>query len=220
LVDHIAIAERIAQVQGRIRSLANGREVMLIAVTKGFTVDAIAAAVEAGCRDIGESYAQELCEKLHQTPDSIDGLHVHFIGQLQRNKVRKVAPLISTWHSVDRSSLAAEIARQAPQAQVFVQVDATAEPGKGGCPPGQVGSLVEHCQSNNLQVQGLMAVGPTSGDPAATRQAFRLVRTLADQLGLKGCSMGMSEDLQIAIEEGSTHVRIGSAIFGERPPRT
>jgi pyridoxal phosphate enzyme (YggS family) len=144
---------------------------------------------------------------------------VHFIGQLQSNKVRALADVVDVWQTVDRASLADEIAKRAPSAHAFVQVNTTDEPDKGGCAPDATASLVEHCRERGLIVHGLMTVGPTSGDRAGTRDAFSTLRRLADELGLESCSMGMSGDFEIAIELGATHVRIGSALFGQRPQR-
>ena len=218
-VNHSAVGERIATLRTRIDQLAGGRSVELVAVTKGFGADAVAAALAGGCRSIGESYAQELRDKYLCFKTDAVAPEVHFIGQLQRNKVRMIAHLVHVWQSVDRDSLATEIARHVPTARVFVQVDTTGEPGKAGCSPPRVPDLVEHCRRLGLRVEGLMTVGPTNGDKTVTRMCFRTVRQLADELQLANCSMGMSADLNIAIEEGSTHVRVGTAIFGERPRR-
>ena len=101
---------------------------------------------------------------------------------------------------------------------MLVQVAATADPGKGGCPLDEVPTLVEQARAADLQVEGLMTVGPTVGGPEAARPAFRLVRRLVDELGLATCSMGMTDDLEVAVEEGSTEVRLGTALFGTRDP--
>jgi hypothetical protein len=165
---------------------------------------------------VGENYAQELVAKHAELPA---GLVVHFIGQLQTNKVRLVAPCVEVYESVDRPSLATEIARRAPGAAVLVQVDTSGGLGKGGCAIGDVPALAAHCSDLGLEVLGLMAVGPTTGGPEAARPGFRQVRHLVDELGLSVCSMGMSDDLEVAVEEGSTQVRVGSALFGARPSR-
>jgi len=125
--------------------------------------------------------------------------------------------VVDVWQSVDRDSIVDELAKRAGGARIFVQVNATDEPDKGGCSINDVEGLVERARSRGLEVLGLMTVGPTNGDPKGTRRAFALVRALADQLGLSGCSMGMSGDLDIALEEGTTLVRVGTALFGERP---
>jgi len=216
-VDPDAVAHAVQSVRDRIRRAAGERAVELIAVTKGFGVDAVLAAVAAGCTSIGENYAQELRDKFALMPDHTVGPQVHFIGQLQTNKVKAIAHLVDVWQSVDRLSLADEIARRAPGATVFVQVNTTAESAKGGCSPEVVESLVGHCRSLGLGVHGLMTVGPTSGDEALTVKAFTLLAQMSDDLGLAGRSMGMSNDLEIALACGATHIRIGSALFGERP---
>jgi len=191
-----------------------GTDVEILAVTKGFGPDALVAAAAAGLRAVGENYAQELHTKAPTAAEH--GLAVHFIGQLQSNKVRQLAPVVDVWETVDRSRLVDEIARRAPGARVLVQVDATGEPGKGGCPVGDVAPLVRAGGQAGLVVVGLMTVGPTAGGPEAARPAFRAVRRLADDLGLATCSMGMSGDLEVAVEEGSTQVRVGTALFGAR----
>jgi pyridoxal phosphate enzyme (YggS family) len=217
-VDPAAVADAVASVRERIRRAAGDRDVQLIAVTKGFGADAIDAVMSAGCTAIGENYAQELLAKLRERDGTGRPLpEVHFIGQLQRNKVRVLAAEVDVWQTIDRAPLAAEVAARAPGARTFVQVNTTAEEGKGGCAPADVAALVEHARTSGLQVSGLMTVGPTSGDVDGTRRAFGLLRRLADDEGLVACSMGMSGDLEIAVEHGATHVRIGSALFGERP---
>lgn len=226
-VDAAAVAEAVGSVEERIRALAGARAapnraVQLVAVTKGFGEDAIVAAVAAGCSAIGENYAQELQHKMRAL-DAVGGVHprpeIHFIGQLQTNKVRAIASLVDVWETVDRASLADEIAKRTSGARVYVQVNTTGEEAKGGCAPDATPALVEHCRAAGLRVEGLMTVGPTSGDREATAAAFETLTALADQLELPSRSMGMSGDYESAIERGATHVRIGSALFGERPNR-
>jgi uncharacterized pyridoxal phosphate-containing UPF0001 family protein len=141
---------------------------------------------------------------------------VHFIGRLQTNKVRLVAPLVDVYETVDRASLATELAKRVPGATVLVQVRTDDDPDKGGCSLADAPGLVETCRSLGLSVDGLMTIGPTDGGPEAARSGFRDVRALLDRLGLRVCSMGMSDDLEIAVQEGSTQVRVGSALFGPR----
>lgn len=193
------------------------REVEIIAVTKGFAPGVVRAAVDAGCHAIGENYAQELLTRR----DVLESLGprrptVSFIGHLQSNKVRQLVGVVDVWATVDRTSLAKEIARRDPGGRVMLQVNATAEPQKSGCPPEAVGELVEHCRRLDLRVEGLLAMGPTTGDP---RAAFERTRRLVDDHGLDVCSIGMSGDLEVAVAAGSTQVRIGTALFGHRPPR-
>ena len=211
-----AIAERLQQVRSQIAEIG-GAEVEILAVTKGHSVEAIVAAHELGLHAIGENYAQELVAKL--ADKSID-VAVHFIGQLQTNKVRHVVELVDVYETVDRPALIAELAKRAPGAHVLVQVNTTGETSKGGCVPGDVESLVTSAKAAGLVVDGLMTVGPTTGGPEASRPGFREVRALCSDLGLSTCSMGMSDDFVVAVQEGSTRVRLGSVLFGMRPVAT
>ena len=209
-----AVAQRLAVVRERI-AFAGGIEVKVLPVTKSFPIEACFAAFEAGCPDVGENYAQEIVSKFGAVDRPFG---VHFIGQLQTNKVRQLAPIISLYESVDRPSLVAELVKRVPGASVLIQVAALSEPRKGGCALAEVPALVATAQEAGLDVRGLMTVGPTTGGPEAARLGFRAVRQLMDRLGLRVCSMGMTDDLEVAVQEGSTQVRVGSALFGERPP--
>jgi pyridoxal phosphate enzyme (YggS family) len=216
----VEVAERARALRHRI-DLAGGTDVVVVAVTKGFGPDAIRAAIGAGLGDIGENYAQELLAKLadlDQTGTRPE--RVHFIGRLQSNKVRLLAGAVDLWQTVDRLSLGTELARRAPGARVLVQVNVTDEPSKGGCHPDDSGTLIAALRALELAVEGVMTIGAT-GDPEGARPGFRLLRRIADEHGLTTCSMGMSDDLEVAVEEGSTMVRVGSALFGVRPvPRS
>ena len=192
--------------------------VAVVGVTKGFGADAVTAAVAAGCDAIGENYAQELLDK--RVAIGRLGPEVHFIGQLQRNKVRQLADIVDVWCSLDRVSVIDEVAKRAPGGRVLIQVDTSGDQGKGGCDVGEAAALVDRATERGLIVRGLMTVGPTGGDSEAARPGFRRVRSLVDELGLDECSMGMSGDLAVAVEEGSTEVRVGTALFGPRPPRS
>ena len=212
-----ALAERLQRVRQQIVD-AGGVDVDVLAVTKGHSIDVVEAAHQVGLKAFGENYAQELVAKFaEKVGDATFDVAVHFIGQLQTNKVRLVADLVDVYETLDRPSLAAELAKRAPGAHVLVQVDTTGEPGKGGCAPGDVESLVAQAASAGLTVDGLMTVGPTTGGPEAARPGFRVVRALCDTLGLTTCSMGMSDDFIVAVQEGSTRVRLGSVLFGMRP---
>ena len=208
------VAERLAAVRDRI-ARAGGVDVTVLPVTKTFGIEACWAAHRAGCSAVGENYAQEVVAKLGG-----GGLPfgVHFIGQLQTNKVRALAPIVSVYETVDRPSLVAELAKRVPGATVLLQVDTSAEPGKGGCPLVDVPALLDTARAAGLDVRGLMTVGPTEGGPEAARPGFRAVRALLDRLGLTVLSMGMTDDLEVAVQEGTTQVRVGSALFGARPP--
>jgi PLP dependent protein len=205
----LALRDRIADAVGP-------RPVEILAVTKGFGADAIAAAASAGLTMVGENYAKELLGKLDELHATTVRPAIHFIGRLQSNKVRPLATSVDAWESVDRTSLLDEIARRRPGATVLIQVNATGEQHKGGCPPADVEVLAERARSLNLDLNGVMTVGPTDGDVGATRRAFRLARQLMDELGLSTCSMGMTDDLDLALDAGTTRVRIGTALFGPR----
>ncbi|MEI8239135.1 MAG: YggS family pyridoxal phosphate enzyme [Actinomycetota bacterium] len=209
------VAEHLRVVESRIAA-AGGIGVRVLAVTKTFGIDACWAAYRAGCAAVGENYAQEVVAKFGGTPVPFE---VRFIGQLQTNKVRMLAPLVSVYETVDRRSLVDELARRSKGARVLIQVAAPDESSaKGGCGVDDVPSLVEAAQQAGLDVLGLMTVGPTNGGPEAAREGFRAVRSLVDRLGLSECSMGMTADLEVAVQEGATQVRVGSALFGQRPP--
>lgn len=208
------VAERLAAVHERI-ARAGGVGVTVLPVTKTFGIEACWAAHRAGCAAVGENYAQEVASKL-DAPDLPFG--VHFIGQLQTNKVRLLAPIVTVYETVDRPSLVTELAKRVPGAAVLLQVSTVGETGKGGCPIGDVPALLDTALGAGLDVRGLMTVGPTDGGPEAARPGFRAVRTLLDHLGLAVLSMGMTDDLEVAVQEGTTQVRVGSALFGARPP--
>ncbi len=219
-VDASQVASRVAHIRQRMVA-AGGNEVKLIAVTKTFDAAAIVAAFDAGCDGVGENYAQELIAKARELPNT-KRLPVHFIGRLQTNKVKLIAEIIDVWQTVDRAELINEIAKRCikqntgVKPKIMLQVNATSELDKGGCSPADASTLLELARSKGLDVLGLMTVGPTNNEPQQARQAFRTTRKLADDLGLKQCSMGMTGDLEIAIAEGATMIRVGSALFGPR----
>lgn len=215
------IAERLAEIRCRIDAVERDwdHDVEIVAVTKAFDPSIIERAVKAGCRAIGENYAQDLLSKR----DAIDGLdrslrpRVDFIGHLQSNKVRQLVGLVDRWSTVDRTSLAKEIAKRDPGAAVLVQVNATGEANKGGCDPEGLAELLRACRELGLDVIGLLGIGPTGAPPAAAAPAFTTVRRLVDEHGLDECSIGMTADLEVAVACGATSIRVGSALFGERP---
>lgn len=216
-MDQRSVSEAVATLRNRIAE-AGGIDVALIAVTKTFGSETWQFAKAAGCEGVGENYAQEVVRKAAEVPVA-DRLPVHFIGQLQSNKIKQLAGIVDVWQSVDRLSLLTEIAKRSTRsgASVMIQVNVTGEQGKGGCEPALVGELTRAALDLGVDVAGLMAVGPTNEDPMMTRGAFRMLRALVNDHGLRHCSMGMSGDLDIAVEEGSTMVRVGSALFGKRP---
>ena len=207
------LAERLHRVRTQIVE-AGGAHVEILAVTKGHPVEVVEAAAAVGLTAVGENYAQELVAKFGGRSFDLD---VHFIGQLQTNKVRQIAALVDVYETVDRPSLIVELAKRAHGAHVLVQVNTTAEHTKGGCAPDEAEQLVSAATSAGLIVDGLMTVGPTESGPELARSGFRVVRHLCEQFGLSVCSMGMSDDYLVAVQEGSTRVRLGSALFGMRP---
>jgi PLP dependent protein len=216
------VAERLASVRARIADAARtaGRdpaEVTLVAVSKEVGAEAVVEALVAGQHDFGENRAQELTKKAAAlSAQPLAGTPVwHFIGRLQRNKVKSVAFGVTLWHSVDRVDVGEAIARQAPGARVLAQVNVGDEEQKGGCRPQDAAGLVDALTDLGLRVEGLMTVPPQSGDP---RPFFAELRELASDLGLGTLSMGMSGDFEAAIGEGSTMVRVGTAVFGPRRP--
>lgn len=209
------LAERLAALRARIQDRSD-LDVTLVAVTKGFGPETAHAAYEVGLVDLGENYSQELEAKAASFPGS--GPRWHFIGRLQRNKVRRIAPLVQLWQTVDRPRLITEIATRAPGAAILIQVNVSEEETKGGCQPTEAETLVSQAVSVGLDVRGLMTVG-TTGSAEDARPGFRRLRQLCDQLGLAVCSMGMTNDFETALDEGSTMVRIGTALFGPRPPK-
>lgn len=211
------VAAHVAAVRARIERAGGAGRTRLVAVTKGFGADAIRAAVAAGADAIGENYAQEAVAKLAELGGA-PGAPVHFIGQIQRNKVRGLAPHVSLWQSVDRLEIGREIAQRRPGAAVLVQVNLSDDVARGGVADDDVESLVAGLVALGLDVRGLMGVAPL-GPAEVARRAFTRLARRADALGLPERSMGMSEDLEIAVECGATFVRIGRALFGERPPR-
>lgn len=214
MIDAGRVAAQMAVVRARIAELSD-RPVRVVAVTKTFGADAVVAALDAGADGIGENYAQELIAKAAGDVLRDRAVAWHFIGQLQRNKVRIVASHVVLWHTVDRYEVGAEIATRAPGARVLVQVNTTGEGQKAGCAPGETATLVAALQARGLVVAGLMTMG-ADGDPRRTRAAFHLLRTVADDAGLEECSMGMSADYELALEEGATIIRLGSTLFGPR----
>ena len=212
MIDAKEVADRMAHVRSVI-SDAGGTAVSLIAVTKSFGIDALRAASDAGCDGVGENYAQELLEKITVGLPLID---VHFIGALQSNKVRLLAEHIALWQSVDRDSIVDELGRRAPGTSILIQVDTTQESSKGGVTPAQLDAVRTRAESRGLIVKGLMTIGPTDGTQQECEKSFGTLRQLVNEQGLSVCSMGMSADYAIAVACGSSMVRVGSGLFGDR----
>jgi len=218
----VGVAENLARVQERIRAACSraGRDrdtVQLVAVSKGQPIEAVLLAFAAGQTVFGENYAQELHEKADALPEA----EWHFIGALQTNKVKIVVGHSALVHTCDRASLANELSKRAEMKnivqRVLLEVNVGREPQKGGALPEQVDALHAAVRElERLRCEGLMCIPPPDQDP---RPHFRALREMRDRLGLRELSMGMTADFETAIEEGATIVRIGTAIFGERPRR-
>ncbi len=184
----------------------------LVAVTKGFGPDVVDTVLGCGVDDIGESYAPEVQQKA----PNLDDATLHFIGRIQRNKVRKIAELVDLWHSVARLEIIEEIAKRSPGAKILLQVQPVEDQTKDGFADRDVEAAVAHADGLGLDVCGLMTMG-VMGDAAATTRTFRALAERADALGLEHRSMGMSGDRLLALEAGSTMIRVGSDLFGPRP---
>jgi len=226
------IADKLAQVHSRIASacVAAGRPVQsvtLLAVSKTFGVDAIAEAHAAGQRCFGENYVQEAVEKVAALEGLVPRPEWHLIGPIQTNKTRVVAATFDWVHSVDRLKVAERLSAQRPAGlaplSVCVQVNVSGEASKSGVAPAEVDALARAVAAlPRLRLRGLMAIPEVAGgDLAAQRRPFRALRTLFDQLRSDGLALdtvsaGMSDDLEAAVLEGATMVRVGSAIFGRR----
>jgi uncharacterized pyridoxal phosphate-containing UPF0001 family protein len=216
-VDGEEVARRLDDARQRIAAAtADPSAVRIVAVTKGFGVEAVTAARAAGLEDIGENYADELVAKAAALDPPAPTWH--FLGAVQRNKVARLAPVVSWWQAVSRIEEGRAIARRDPGSTVLVQVDLAGLPGRGGLAPAEVPALVAALGDEDVVVAGLMAVGPP-GPAEGARPGFALVSSLADRLSLPVRSMGMTDDLEVAVAEGSTMVRLGRALFGARPVR-
>ena len=218
----MGIAENLASVRERIRASCRraGRDpdtVRLVAVSKGQPIEAVLAAFAAGQSVVGENYAQEL----HSKADALSEAEWHFIGALQTNKVKLVVGHAALVHTCDRLALAKEIAKRAFSKnitqRILLEVNVGREPQKGGVLPEDLEALYAAVRElDALRCEGLMCLPPADQDP---RPHFRALRELRDRVGLRELSMGMTADFEVAIEEGATIVRVGTAIFGERPGR-
>jgi PLP dependent protein len=212
---HERVSANLEAVRRRIESTGTDPAgVRLVAVTKTFGSDAVRVAYELGLRHFGENYVEELCEK-HSTLEPDDAVW-HFLGALQTNKIARALRCADVLSGVTRARELDKIVSIAPGATIDVQVDFTGEAQRNGASPDDVEGLVAHARELNLKVRGLMVVAPPGEE--RTRVAFASTVALADRLGLKERSMGMSEDLEIALEQGTTELRLGRALFGPRQP--
>jgi pyridoxal phosphate enzyme (YggS family) len=221
----LAVRERMHAACGRAGRAADAVE--LLAVSKGVAPEFIREAYEAGQMLFGESRQQEAAAKIAALPGA---LRWHFIGRVQHNKVRKLLPAFEAIHAIDSLRLAAYAAELAAELglfpKVFLQVNVAAEAAKGGFDPAVLrAEMAALLRLQRLDIVGLMTIPPAAPDPQAARPWFAGLRDLRDSLEqefsvcLPALSMGMSDDFEVAIEEGATHVRVGSAIFGERAYR-
>jgi hypothetical protein len=226
------VLENVKTIRSRIASACQraGRspdDVTLIAVAKTFSAEVVREVARAGVADIGENYVQEMLPKREALSD--EQIRWHFIGHLQSNKVRAIAPWVTMIHAVDRRSLAEEINRRAAAAdrvlELLVEVNTTGEQTKFGVRPDEVGEFVRSLAGlDHITVGGLMTIGPFLPDPEGSRPMFRTLRLLRDSVASSGqanvtmrhLSMGMTGDFEVAIDEGATLIRIGTAIFGSR----
>jgi PLP dependent protein len=223
------ISENLAHVRERIaaaaaRSARPAEAIKLVAVTKYVSATEIRALVQAGCTDLGESRPQQLWQRAEQTTDL--SIRWHLIGHLQRNKVQRTLTLVSMIHSADSLRLiktldesAAELNRQVP---ILLEVNTSGEPAKGGFKPNEVEPILSELAGlRHVEIRGLMCMAALEGGPEAARRDFAALRDLRDRLRLNcpgeiildELSMGMSGDFEVAIEEGATIVRVGSALF-------
>jgi PLP dependent protein len=215
-------AERLDQVRGAIARAArlaarSPDAVTLVAVSKTHSAEAIRPLIEAGQRDFGENRVQEAEAKWPALKAEAPGARLHLIGRLQSNKADDAVALFDALHSIDRASLvealAAAMAKLDRRPDCFLQVNIGDEPQKGGCPVADLPALVERSRAAGLPVAGLMAIPPLNVEPAPY---FALLAKLARRHALPGLSMGMSADYETAVTLGASHVRVGTALFGER----
>jgi pyridoxal phosphate enzyme (YggS family) len=214
---------RLGEVRAAVARAAReaGREpsaVTLVAVSKTFAAEEVQPVIAAGQRVFGENRVQEAKAKWPGLREGVPGLELHLIGPLQTNKVREAVQLFDVIETVDRPSLAAELAkeirRQGKAPRLLVQVNTGEEPQKAGIIPAEADAFIRSCrEEHGLEIEGLMCIPPADEPPSPH---FALLRTIAERNGLGVLSMGMSADYPEAIQLGATHVRVGSAIFGSR----
>lgn len=215
------LQDRLNEVEERIQRAAAkaGRcrdEITLVAITKVFPASVIQDAWALGLRDFGENYVQEF-ESKHPEVASLDGARFHFVGHLQSNKAKRAAELFHVIETVDAPKVARRLDEAGRALDVMIEVKLSGETSKSGADPAALPELVEVLLgSRNLRLTGLMTMPPWSDDPEVSRPYFQRLRRLAEEYRLPSLSMGMSHDFEAAIEEGATHIRVGTALFGSR----
>jgi hypothetical protein len=213
--NYLQVQERIAKAAARAGRRAD--DITLIAVTKKFPASLMREAYDLGMRDFGENYVQEF-EGKHPALSDLRDARFHLIGHLQSNKARKAADIFQLVQTVDSVKLANRLDSMGAKLEVMIEVKLSEEDSKEGASPDEVPAIIEALRAaQNLTLTGLMTMPPWNEDPEVTRPYFRRLAALAREHGLAKLSMGMSHDLEAAIEEGSTHVRVGTALFGKRP---
>ena len=210
----LVVRQRIARAAGRAHR--DPTSILLLAVTKIFPASAIREAYQLGLRDFGENYVQEFDSKAPAVAD-LAGARFHFIGHLQSNKTRRAAELFHAIQTVDSAKIARRLDEAGRPLDIMLEVKLSGEDAKSGAGPADLPELIAAVrQCPHLRLTGLMTMPPWSDDPEAPREIFRRLRELGQLHGLPQLSMGMSHDLETAIEEGSTCVRVGTALFGKR----
>jgi pyridoxal phosphate enzyme (YggS family) len=205
------------RIHGAVRRAGRARsEITLIAVTKKFPASVICEAYGIGLRVFGENYVQEF-ETKHPSLTDLAGAEFHLIGHLQSNKARPAAELFHTIETVDSAKLAKRLDAIGKPLEVMIEVKLSEEESKAGAAPEELPALIDAMRAcSNLQLTGLMTMPPWNDDPEVTRPYFRRLAELGRKHALAKLSMGMSHDLEAAIEEGATHIRVGTALFGPR----
>jgi uncharacterized pyridoxal phosphate-containing UPF0001 family protein len=217
------VSERLEVVRGRIAAAGGDPgSVKVVAVTKTFGPEAVLAAQAAGLDEVGENYAAELLEKAAQVQEAGGRPRWHYLGAIQRNKVGRLAGVVSVWQGLSRAVEAEAIAARAggERAAVFVEVNLATDPHRPGAPLDEVPGLVRRSLEAGLDVRGLMAVAPRPGSGPSAEEAFGVVARLRSSLRLEELSIGMTGDLEAAVRAGSTMLRVGRALFGPRDPHT
>ncbi|MHB8243909.1 MAG: YggS family pyridoxal phosphate-dependent enzyme [Acidimicrobiales bacterium] len=219
-----AVASRLQEIRRRIDAAGGDPDkIRIVGVTKTFGPSTALAAVAAGITELGENYADELLGKAQALEQlGIATVKWHFIGAVQRNKIPRIASVVSCWQTISRPAEALAISKRAPAGRraVFIEVNVTGAANRPGCAFPDVLSLVDAVRHLGLEPLGLMAVSPRDGRPADIEKVFRRLAGLAGDLGLAELSMGMSDDLEPAVRAGATMLRIGKGLFGPRNPPT